>query len=419
MGATRNGTLPLGAVRAVILHAQGLSTPNGAEPAPGPETLLRAVEQLGCVQIDTLQRVHRSQYVALWSRVGTYDTADLDRLLYDPAERRLFEYWQHAASIIPLSQYRYRLQNMKWFREGTSYRDRVWQVDMEDHTLAELVRGRIVAEGPLRVADFEHDGGPRGTWWDWKPAKRALEYLYNRGELMIADRVNFHRVYDLRERVLPAWVDVSEPTIEETHRYLVESSVRRLGLADPGHAADYAYDVKRSAARRIVRELLDEGVVVEVPAALPDGRTYALVAHRDTLPLLEQAADGALAATRTTFLSPFDSLFWARGRDQAVWGFRQVLEAYKPAPKREWGYFCLPILHRDRLVGRFDPKVERAARRLRLEALYLEPGIEPDEALVADIAAAMRDFMAFHDADELVIERSVPAVFGDKLLAAL
>ena len=109
MGATRNGALPLEAVRAVILHAQGLATPNGAEPAPGPEALLRAVEQVGCVQIDTLQRVQRSQYVVLWSRVGTYDPADLDRLIYDPAERRLFEYWQHAASIIPLSQYRYRL----------------------------------------------------------------------------------------------------------------------------------------------------------------------------------------------------------------------------------------------------------------------------------------------------------------------
>jgi len=133
------------------------------------------------------------------------------------------------------------------------------------------VRARIAAEGPLRVADFEHDGTARGTWWDWKPAKRALEYLYNRGELMIANRVNFHRVYDLRERVLPEWVDRSEPTIEETYRHLVERSIRMLGLADPGHAADYAYDLKRVTARRIARELLDEGVVVEVPVTLLDG----------------------------------------------------------------------------------------------------------------------------------------------------
>lgn len=411
--------LPLTAVRAAILHAQGLAMPLGAESAPTPDLLRRTVEQLGCVQIDTLQRVRRSQYVALWSRVGMYDPADLDRLIYDPAGRCLFEYWQHAASIIPLSEYRYRLQYMKWFREGSSYRDHVWQADMEDVRLAATVQARIAAEGPLRVADFEHDGGPRGTWWDWKPAKRALEYLYNRGELMIADRVHFHRVYDLRERVLPDWVDTSEPTMEETYRHMVERSAHALGLAEPGHAADYAYDVKRTITKRVVADLLAEGVLVEVEAELLDGGAHTLIAHRDRLPLLEQAAEGAIRAERTTFLSPFDSLFWARNRDRQVWGFRQTLEAYKPAPLREWGYFCLAILHRDRLVGRFDPKVERAARIMRLEALYLEPGLAPDEDLIAGVAAAMRDFMRFHNADTLVIERSDPPEFGAKLLAAL
>ncbi|WP_162909406.1 winged helix-turn-helix domain-containing protein [Aggregatilinea lenta] len=411
--------LPLTAVRAAILHAQGLALPNGAEPDPTPNLILRTVEQLGCVQIDTLQRVHRSQYVALWSRLGTYDPADFDRLIYDPDQRTLFEYWQHAASIIPLSEYRYRLQYMKWFRDGTDYRDHVWQADMEDVTLAEQVQARILDEGPLRVADFEHDGGPRGTWWDWKPAKRALEYLYNRGELMIADRVHFHRVYDLRERVLPDWVDTSEPTMEETYRHMVERSVYALGLADPGHAADYAYDVKRKVVKRVADDLLAEGVLVEVEAELMNGKPRTLIAHRDRLPLLEGAADGAIQAERTTFLSPFDSLFWAKGRDRAVWGFRQVLEAYKPAPTREYGYFCLAILHRDRLVGRFDPKVERANGVLRIEALYLEPDVAPDEDLIAGVAAAMRDFMRFHNADTLVIERSDPAAFGEKLLAAL
>lgn len=141
--------------------------------------------------------------------------------------------------------------------------------------------------------------------------------------------------------------------------------------------------------------------------------------HRDWLPALEQAADGALPATRTTFLSPFDNLFWARGRDQQFWGFTQTLEAYKPAPQRIWGYYCLPILHHDRLVGRFDPKLERKTGLLRLKALHLEPGVKPDAALVRDVAVAMRDFMAFHKATDLVVESSQPAAFGTKLMKAV
>ena len=135
--------------------------------------------------------------------------------------------------------------------------------------------------------------------------------------------------------------------------------------------------------------------------------------------MVGKAADGALRPERTTSLSALDSLFWAKGRDTQLWGFEQILEAYKPEPSRKWGYFCLPILHRDRLVGRFDPKLERRTGVLRLKAIYLEPGISPEDELVVSVAAAMREFMDFHNATALVIERSEPAEFGDRLLAAL
>lgn len=150
-----------------------------------------------------------------------------------------------------------------------------------------------------------------------------------------------------------------------------------------------------------------------------DGQTRELVTHRDHLPALEACADGAITAQRTTFLSPFDNVWWARQRDRQFWGFHQTLEAYVPAPKRRWGYFCLPILHHDRFVGRFDPKLERQAGALRLKALYLEPGVKPDDALIQGVAAAMRDFMAFHGATELVLEQSKPASFGAKLMNAV
>ena len=144
-----------------------------------------------------------------------------------------------------------------------------------------------------------------------------------------------------------------------------------------------------------------------------------MLVHRSNLEALSQVAEGVIRAECTTFLSPFDNLWWAPGRDEQLWGFRQRLEAYLPAPKRIWGYFCLPILHKDRLVGRFDPKLERKAGTLRLKALYLEEGIEPEEELIRDIAKAMEDFMIFHKAKELVIEKSQPKEFGDKLLGNL
>lgn len=410
--------LPLTTVRTLALHAQALAAPPGTEPAPTPDAILKLVEQLGCVQIDTLHMVQRSHYVVLWSRFGRYDPADFDRLIYDPAERRLFEYWLHAASIIPYSVYRYRLPLMDRFRNGGAWWPE-WIKDPNNMALAEQVFARIRQEGALRTGDFDYDGHKRGTWWDWKPAKRALEHLYNTGDLMIADRVNFQRVYDLRERVLPPEVDTTVPAPDEVQRHLVEHAVRAMGICESGQAAEYAYEVRRGPARQIIAEMVAEGAAVEVQGEVADGSVKTLVVHRDNLPLLEQATDGALTAGRTTFLSPFDSLFWGRGRDQMFWNFRQTLEAYLPAPKRQWGYFCLPILHRDRLVGRFDPKLERKPGTLRLKALYLEPGVEPSEDLIADVAGAMRDFLAFHAATDLVIERSDPAEFGDQLLAAL
>lgn len=414
---------PLRALRALALHAQGLDAPP-AGPAT-PDAIYDAVTRLGCVQIDTLQVVHRSHYLALWSRLGAYDPADFDRLIYGDAgappgqnTRRLFEYWRHAASIIPLTNYRYQLPQMRWYREQGS----PWYQDFldkpENQALIRAILERVHREGAVRAADFERDDSRRGSWWDWKPAKAALEHLYNQGELMIADRVNFQRVYDLAARVLPDWVDTTDPGAEDAGRYHVEQAVRALGVCQPAQAAEYAY-MKRGEAKPFVEALIADGTFAVVQGETVDGKAREMIVHRDDLPQLERAADGALPPRHTTFLSPFDSLFWARDRDMQFWEFRQVLECYKPEAQRIWGYYCLPILHRDRLVGRFDPKLERDTGTLRLKALYLEPGVAPDEPLVAEVAAAMRDFMAFHDATDLVIERSDPPAFGAKLRAAL
>jgi uncharacterized protein len=408
---------PLSAARTLALHAQGLTGSNDADRKPSLDSINQVVEKLGCVQIDTLNLVQRSHYLVLWSRLGAYSPADFDTLVYTPGQRLLFEGWQRIASIIPLKDYRYQLPRMQNMRQNHSEGFLRWY-DKEGHELLDIVLERIRNEGALRAADFEYHGPRRGSWWDWKPAKTALEYLFAFGDLMITNRVNFQRVYDLTERVLPAWVDTHPPSMEQRDHYWLEQAALALGIAQPNQLISYSY-YQRGNVRQVLHAMLEEGVLVQVEVRLADGEAEPYLVHRDSLELLQQAADGVVSAERTTFLSPFDNLFWAPKRDEQLWGFDQRLEAYTPAPQRVWGYFCLPILHRDRFVGRFDPKMERKEGILRLKALYLEPGVEPDEQLLSGVAQAMRDFMAFNRATELVIEKSQPEEFGEKLLKVM
>lgn len=407
---------PLAALRAAALHTQRLITPNQASPAPTPDAILDLVTALGYVQIDTLHVVNRAHYVTLWSRFGSYDIDDFHRLIYTAGQRRLYEGWGHAASIIPLEHYRYH----RWRADTSiSYNPgfREWLSKNGSRELAAQTLERIRAEGGLRVGDFEYEGPQRGAWYDWKPPKVALEVLFAWGDLMVADRVNFQRVYDVRERVLPEWVDTTPVTPDEARRFCLEQAARALGVFEPRHLTFYAY-MRATPARSLVSALIEEGLLVEIRGESMNGvKTW--MAHRDNLPLLQQAADGDIRPERTTFLAPFDSLFWAGDRDEKLWGFNQVLECYKPAAERVYGYFSLPILHKDRLVGRFDPKLDRKTGVLNLNALYLEPGIVPDDELIAAVAAALRDFLSWHGAKSLTIEKSEPAAFGEKLMRAL
>ena len=413
-----NTVYPLAAVRALALYTQGLTTPLGQEPNPTSEAIYNIVDRLRCIQIDTLQMVRRSRYLVVWSRIGCFTPGDFDRLIYDSTYRRLFEGWQHAASIIPLDVYRYQMPHQRQLQEHPNKWYQNWISEPGNAELMQSALERVRREGALRAGDFEYHGPKRGSWWDWKPAKTALEFLFAFGDLMIADRINFQRAYDLRERVMPLWVDTAEPTPVERDRFWLEQAVRTLGICLPAQVPGYA-NLKGSRAKPIIEDLIAEGIFLPVKATLYDGKEYNLIMHRDNDLLLEQAADGMILPVLTSFLSPFDNLFWARARDVQFWNFRNVLEAYKPGPTRTWGYFCLPILYHGRLVGRFDPRLERQTATLRLRALYLENETTPDEELVTAIAAAMRSFLAFHEASNLVIERSVPADFGDRLLRAI
>lgn len=401
------------ALRAVALRAQNLHSANGCGDKTASDSLFEVINQIGCVQIDTLHMVRRSQYLVPWSRVGSYEPAAFDDLIFGP-ERRLFEGWEHAATIIPLEEYRYQMPHQHDLREHPTNWYNRWLNETVQKEFVPQVMERVRREGALKVSNFDSDGNKRGTWWDWRPPKVALEFLYALGELMIANRDKFQRVYDLTERVLPEWVDTRMPTVEERDRFWVERGAKALGVCTARQAGDYTW-MKVSRSKPHVESLVRDGILLQIIGVLADGKTGELLIHRDNLPLLEQAADGSLKPERTTFLSPFDNLFWASRRDEMFWGFHQSLECYLPASKRVYGYFCLPILHKDRLVGRFDPKLERKTGKLILRALYIEPGIKASEELVNGVACAMQDFMKFHEAKDLVIERSEPAVFEKKL----
>ncbi len=233
---------PLSVLRTVALAAQGLHRPNSLTDGlpPGREDIHTIVQQIGCVQIDTLQMVRRSQYLVPWSRLGTYEPQEFDALA-SSVDRRLFEGWQHAACIIPLTEYRYQMPHQRNLREHpTSWYNR-WLNDTVQKDFVPQVLERVRREGPLKVSNFESNGHKGGTWWNWRPAKVALEFLFAFGDLMITERVKFQRVYDLTERVLPQWVDLSEPTVEERDRFWVERGAKSLGVCLPRHTGDYTW----------------------------------------------------------------------------------------------------------------------------------------------------------------------------------
>lgn len=409
-------TYPISALRAMVLHLQHLTAPTDASPAPTAEAIVDLVKALGYVQIDTLNVVNRAHYVTLWSRFGAYPVDRLDTLIYTEGQRRLYEGWGHAASIIPLEHYRYhRWRSDKRVSYNATFEE--WAGKPGNRELADQTLERIRDEGALRVGDFESGGKKRGDWYDWKPSKMALEALFAWGDLMVADREKFQRVYDVTENVLPEWVDTTPIAPDDARRWCLEQAAKALGVFEPRAMTLYAY-MKAIPAQPLIKALIADGVLVKIKGESVKGdKTWHV--HRDNLPLLQRAADGEITPQRTTFLNPFDSFFWAWHRDENLWGFNQLLECYKPADQRIYGYFSFPILHRDRLVGRFDPKLDRKTGTLHLNALYLEPGIAPDDDLVAGVATAMRDFLAWHHARGFEIVKSDPAAFGDRLMRVL
>lgn len=392
-----------------MLTAQGLLEP--FPTAPTKADILTAIRRMGVLQIDTIHVVARSPYFVLWSRLGDYRPVWLDELL---AEGALFEYWAHAMCFLPIEDYPLIRRRML-----DAVEEKAWPIEWavkwsrENPEIVERVRSHLRENGSVRSAEFENKNRPPGGWWNWKDEKNALEALLFTGEVMIARRHNFQRVYDLRERVLPGWDGAAIPTSEEFQRTLTLRAVRALGVALPEWIPDYFRQPKKGMQERL-SALAADGLLGQVEMEGDKGSAYV---HPDRLALLDEIATGSREPTLTTLLSPFDPLVWDRQRARDLFDFDYRIECYTPAPKRLYGYFSLPILHRGALIGRLDAKAHRKDGVFEVKALYLEPGYQPNEQTVTEVASALRRCAAWHGTPQVVIRRSDPEEFGEAVEA--
>lgn len=350
-----------------------------------------AIRRLSCVQLDSIATVERSHRIVLTSRVGMYPRGTVSALLSDG---RIFEYWAHEACLLPVEDFplfRWRMRGRgHWNSHERALRD---HPEVAEHVLAE-----IRERGPLGSRDFEGQGG--GGMWNWKPAKRVLDSLWDRGDLSIAGRQGFQRLYDLTERVIPrAVLDAPEPSDGEAMRALVLRAVRGRGaLTESGIAEHYRLPGRTTAVRPHVEALVADGELQRL--AVDDGGPPVLVPAG--VPLGETASRGAI------LLSPFDNLLWDRPFAERLFGFKHVMEIYKPASQRVYGYYVLPLLRGDRIVGRADLKSDRKSRELQLLAFHREPGVRDTQALREALMRAL-ERLARAAGLERVVSRGSPS----------
>ena len=382
----------------LLLDAQGLR--DDAARAAGPAAVLREIERLGFVQLDSINVVERAHHHILWSRLHRYRPATLARL---QREGRVFEHWTHDASLIPsvwFGHWRHRFADVEswaWSRWLTL------KLGEGREALLGEVLARVRADGPLRARDFEDLEHRGGAWWDWKPAKAALEYLWRGGALAIGGRVRFEKVYDLTERVLPQAHGLAMPPRAAHVAWACRGALDRLGLATAREVSGFWAAVKAPEARAWLEAAQARGEVVRVQAGAVEGRAREAFAPADWPERLAHARELEPAAG-IRILSPFDPLVRDRARCLRLFGFDYRFEAFTPKEKRVDGYYVLPLLEGARLVGRLDPKLDREAGLLRVRRLRWEPGVRPTRARRRALEAALQAYAAFNGATGFAVE---------------
>lgn len=340
------------------------------------------IQHLGYIQIDTISVVERAHHHVLWSRNRRYQHAHLDTL---QKQGRIFEYWAHAASYLPMQDYRMYLPEMQRIRE----RENLWH--KVDPRIKRHVLERIRNEGPLRSRDFADSTSGKRSIWQWKPAKSALETLFREGYLMIVGREGFQKVFDLRERVLPDWVDTRFPSPEEQADFLIDRYLQANGF---GSAAQMSY--LRTAIRPHLESRLKEreeaGQLIRIQVG--DNLYHAK-------PDIPENDDRLKQNYRVHLLSPFDNLVIQRNRILSLFDFDYRIECYMPQDKRKYGYFCLPVLWNNCLVARMDCKAERKSRTFLIRNLVIESEFRISERFLEALKSELNAFVRFNGCDRL------------------
>lgn len=375
--------------RRIALAAQGFGRPPAAEP--GLRQVAAVVERLGVLQIDSVNVFERSHYIPAFSRLGAYDRALLDRLTTG-GRGRMVEAWAHQAAFIPRELWPlFEFRREEFRRNGSEWGG--WLV--ENRELADWLRSELAANGPMAASEIEHDANERrGPWWGWSDVKRTLEWMFRVGEVVCVERRRFERIYALPAHALAPELLAEAPHEADAVRELVRRAAIALGIATEADLADY-WRMLRAPVRAAVRELEDAGELlpVEVPGWTTGARPTPAWLHRDARRprRLEAAA----------VLSPFDPVVWFRPRSERLFDFHYRIEIYTPEPQRKFGYYSLPVLIDDDIVGRVDLKSDRKAGVLRVQSAWSEHGAPEETA--ARLLPVLWQAAAWQGLDEVVV----------------
>lgn len=365
-----------------------------SENSQGKAGTYKIINQLGYVQIDTISVIERSHHLVLFTRNPEYKHNHLHDL--QAKDKKIFEYWAHAASFVPMKDYRYYLPRMKSKHVYGSWISN-WIKD--NRKVLKLVRKRIEKDGELSASDFEDEPNrKRGPWRDWKPAKMALEILFWQGILMVKERRNFQRVYDLTERVLPKGLDLSLPTDKEEKEFFIKRALRAMGVACEYDMRFYIL-VKKNLTPYI-KSMLKTGEIEQVEIEGLKNPYYTLSSDKKNW-------HGSHSHQKVYFLSPFDNLIIIRNRTKALFNFDYTLECYVPKHKRKYGYFSLPILWLGELVGLIDLKADRANQTLLVQNLHLHKHKIDCKKFRPAFNKTLDNFARFHKCPKIQFNKTV------------
>lgn len=343
------------------------------------EQLHNIIETLGYIQIDTISVVERSHHHILWSRMNKYNRIMLDELM---GEKKIFEYWSHAAAYLPIKDFRYSLIRKKRY----SQKYKTW--GNANQKVIKYVFDRIKSEGALQSKDFEGDGRKKTEgWWNWKPAKDALDFLFHKGDLMIKERIGFQKVYDLTERVLPENIDSIFPTEQEFYEHLILTAINSNALVSEKEIT-YQRKFNSEVYKSVLKDLEKNGRIRKISVG-KNGIQY--FTNESVLELL----NSKIKNNSIHLLSPFDNLVINRKRLKEIFDFEYTIECYVPEPKRVYGYYCLPILSGNKFAGRLDAKADRAAGNFILKNIYFEEKFKGSISFNEKLKKEIQNFAEF------------------------